>query len=95
MHTAFFDVEQRHFLRNFCEPVLMPTSITPRPNKTPYHTHRSQISTPNLFIFTAQEGMETIAMFTKHEGDAEKILFDLQANWYETEIGKWIGERMR
>lgn len=34
-------------------------------------------------------------MFTKHEGDAEKILFDLQANWYETEIGKWTekGER--
>jgi hypothetical protein len=36
--------------------------------------------------------METIAMFTKHEGDAEKILFDLQANWYETEIGEWTVE---
>ena len=34
-----------------------------------------------------QEGMETIAMFTKHEGDAEKILYDLQANWYEAELG--------
>lgn len=32
--------------------------------------------------------METIAMFTKHEGDAERILFDLQANWYEAELGK-------
>ena len=32
--------------------------------------------------------METIAMFTKHEGDAEKILFDLQANWYEVEMGE-------
>lgn len=27
-------------------------------------------------------------MFTKHEGDAEKILFDLQANWYEAEVGE-------
>ncbi len=29
--------------------------------------------------------MNTIAMFTKHEGDPQKTLFDLQCSWYELE----------
>ena len=32
--------------------------------------------------------METIAMFTKHDGDPQRILFDLQCIWYELEIGE-------
>lgn len=32
--------------------------------------------------------MDTIAMFTKHDGDPQRILFDLQCIWYELEIGE-------
>jgi len=35
-----------------------------------------------------QEGMDTIAMFTKHDGDSEKMLYDLQCIWYEIEVGQ-------
>ena len=27
------------------------------------------------------QAMATIAMFTKHEGDSQKILYDLQCSW--------------
>lgn len=32
--------------------------------------------------------MNTIAMFTKHEGDPQKTLFDLQCSWYELELAE-------
>lgn len=32
--------------------------------------------------------MNTIAMFTKHEGDPQKTLFDLQCIWYELELAE-------
>lgn len=32
--------------------------------------------------------MNTIAMFTKHDGDPQQTLFDLQCIWYELEIGE-------
>lgn len=32
-----------------------------------------------------QQAMDTIAMFTKHDGDPEHTLHDLQCNWYELE----------
>jgi peptide alpha-N-acetyltransferase len=32
--------------------------------------------------------MSTIAMFTKHDGDPQKILHDLQCNWYEIELAE-------
>jgi len=35
-----------------------------------------------------QQAMDTIAMFTKHDGDPQQILFDLQCNWYELEAGE-------
>lgn len=35
-----------------------------------------------------QQGMDTIAMFTKHDGDPEQMLFDLQCNWYELEVAE-------
>lgn len=42
------------------------------------------------------QALDTIAMFTKHDGDPQQILFDLQCNWYELEAaeayaknGKW------
>ena len=28
------------------------------------------------------QAMTTIAMFTKHEGDTQKTLFDLQCTWF-------------
>jgi hypothetical protein len=31
--------------------------------------------------------MSTIAMFTKHDGDPQQILFELQCIWYENEVG--------
>lgn len=40
------------------------------------------------------DAMNTIAMFTKHEGDAEQSLFDLQVIWYELEVGECY-ERMQ
>ena len=35
-----------------------------------------------------QKAMDTIAMFTKHDGDPQQILFDLQCNWYELELAE-------
>lgn len=35
-----------------------------------------------------EEGMNTIAMFTKHDGDPQQTLFDLQCIWYELELGE-------
>ena len=35
-----------------------------------------------------QQGMDTIALFTKHDGDPQRILHDLQCIWYELELGK-------
>jgi peptide alpha-N-acetyltransferase len=35
-----------------------------------------------------QLAMNTIAMFTKHEGDPQKTLFDLQCSWYELELAE-------
>jgi N-alpha-acetyltransferase 15/16, NatA auxiliary subunit len=32
--------------------------------------------------------MDTVAMFTKHDGDPQKILSDLQVAWYELELGE-------
>jgi peptide alpha-N-acetyltransferase len=32
--------------------------------------------------------MDTIAMFTKHDGDPQQSLFDLQCVWYELECGE-------
>ena len=34
------------------------------------------------------EAMETIALFTKHDGDPQQILFELQCNWYEIRAGE-------
>lgn len=34
------------------------------------------------------QGMETIALFTKHEGDPQKTLYDLQCSWYELELAE-------
>ena len=34
------------------------------------------------------QAMNTIAMFTKHDGDPQKILYDLQCNWYELEAAE-------
>lgn len=34
------------------------------------------------------DGMATIALFTKHDGDPEASLFDLQCSWYEIELGE-------
>lgn len=39
-----------------------------------------------LLADEVQLGMNTIAMFTKHDGDSQKILYDLQCNWYELEL---------
>jgi N-alpha-acetyltransferase 15/16, NatA auxiliary subunit len=35
-----------------------------------------------------EEAMNTIAMFTKHDGDSQQTLFDLQCIWYELEVGE-------
>lgn len=35
-----------------------------------------------------EDGMNTIAMFTKHDGDSQQTLFDLQCIWYELEMGE-------
>lgn len=35
-----------------------------------------------------EEAMNTIAMFTKHDGDPQHTLFELQCNWYELEAGE-------
>jgi tetratricopeptide (TPR) repeat protein len=35
-----------------------------------------------------QQAMSTISMFTKHEGDSQKILYELQCNWYEIEAAE-------
>ena len=35
-----------------------------------------------------QQGMDTIALFTKHEGDPQQTLYELQANWYELELAE-------
>lgn len=32
--------------------------------------------------------MNTIAMFTKHEGDPQQTLYELQCNWYELELAE-------
>ena len=29
-----------------------------------------------------KQAMETIALFTKHDGDPQETLFNLQCNWY-------------
>lgn len=34
------------------------------------------------------EAMTTISMFTKHEGDPQKVLADLQCAWYALELGE-------
>jgi peptide alpha-N-acetyltransferase len=35
-----------------------------------------------------EEAKETIAIFTKHDGEPEKTLFDLQCCWYELEVAE-------
>lgn len=35
-----------------------------------------------------KRAMATISMFTKHEGDSQKILYELQCNWYEIEAAE-------
>ena len=35
-----------------------------------------------------ENGMNTIAMFTKDEGDPQQALYDLQVNWYELELAE-------
>lgn len=37
--------------------------------------------------------MSTIAMFTKHDGDPQQTLFDLQCIWYELEVGESYARR--
>lgn len=32
--------------------------------------------------------MDTIALFTKHDGSPQQILHDLQCTWYEAEAGE-------
>jgi tetratricopeptide (TPR) repeat protein len=34
-----------------------------------------------------QKALDTISIFTKHEGDPQKTLYDLQCSWYELELG--------
>lgn len=35
-----------------------------------------------------EQAKDTIAMFTKHDGDPEQMLYDLQCIWYEIETGQ-------
>ncbi len=37
--------------------------------------------------------MSTIAMFTKHEGDPQQTLYELQCNWYELELAEAYARR--
>ncbi len=32
------------------------------------------------------EGLKRISLFTRHEGNAEQNLFDMQCSWYELEL---------
>lgn len=41
------------------------------------------------------QAMDTIAMFTKHDGDPQKNLFDLQCSWYELEAAESYARQKR
>jgi peptide alpha-N-acetyltransferase len=41
-----------------------------------------------LRIDETELAMNTIALFVKHDGEPQKILYDLQCNWYELEVGE-------
>lgn len=45
---------------------------------TKYHLRVDEMNT----------AMDTIAMFTKHDGSPQQILYDLQCSWYEAEAGE-------
>lgn len=40
-----------------------------------------------------QTALDRIGMFTKHEGNPEKNLFDMQCSWYELEVAALLAER--
>ena len=39
------------------------------------------------------EALKTISLFTRHEGNAEQNLFDMQCSWYELELAECLAEK--